>query len=262
MVDRPLGGERSRPRRVVLHRRGAPVHLHRRDAHVVPVRDRQHLPLEAIRVLVAVVDRHHDHVHVVLGQRPRRLGGVTVAGEADEAGHAVPPGLPQPGQRAVAAQHLLRVARTQVVDVGDVDPIGAQVAQRLGERIERLPRGIDRRLGGHDHLVPALGQHLAELPVSAAVSGRGVQVGDAQVDRQVEQVDRFPVGKPHAAGRGAAAQDRHLQPGLAQPARRQRRGRGRRWFRRILRLRERPFQYERTLSHSSLHRLSGRPATR
>ena len=81
-----------------------------------------------------------------------------------------------------------------VVELIEVDKIGAQLPQAGFQVLPQLSAGLGVGLGGDDHLVPDAGEGEAHLLLAVGVGPGGVEVVDPAVHRFAQQAGRFLLG--------------------------------------------------------------------
>src|SRR5262249_45695199 len=108
---------------------------------------------------------------------------IMVSRQAEMFDASLGPGHDQRLERAAFAEnHVEIVERAQVVELPEIEVIGAEAAQRVVEQAQRTIAGAIVRLRGEEDLLPAFAQGGAVVVDAAGVGGSGIAVGDSLIE--------------------------------------------------------------------------------
>ena len=108
------------------------------------------------------------------------------------------------------------VVRAQIVQLPQVEVIGASALQALFEQLERAVARAVVRLGREENLTAPFAERRAIVIETAGVRGRSVAIGDALVERTTDDARGRLVLAPRAQDAFAAeAEERDLAAGFA-----------------------------------------------
>jgi len=172
----------------------APVHdLHGDNAEAARPRHRQHAADEIAANRVQRVDAGEHRVEgegVERGEHDVRI----MRAEADEPHQALVARLGHGGERAIGLGDLVKlIERVEVVDLDQVNMVGLEVGEAL---LDALPGAVACAvggLGGQENLAAPVGHDLAVIGLARVVGGSGIAVGDAEVERPIDELDRLIV---------------------------------------------------------------------
>src|SRR5258708_13996525 len=141
-----------------------------------------------------------------------------MAGDADEARESGLACLDRGREGAVGTEGGLPIRRIdEVVQLDQVDMIGAEAAQRLADLIPSAPIGALPRLRGEKEPVPTgATEPRCDPELGVAVAGRGVQVGESVPIDQGARAIGIALGRLRQGG-AAENRPRAEVPGTAEP---------------------------------------------
>ena len=136
--------------------------------------DGQDLLVEVVGVAVDEIDDRQQDVDLARLQEPDELGRPVVARDADEAGLARLLLLQEPGVDAVGVQGNVDLAVAGLVEIDQVDVVGLQDPERIGEDLLGRGNVVGHDFGREEDLLAAAAEGQAHALFADVVGGGGV----------------------------------------------------------------------------------------